>query len=111
MIVGLELVVSYSGVFISQRRTQGSSRQQTQLAALQQLRDSGVITAQEYESKVQAFQAISPAPSAALKEKLAALRGLRDTAVKFRKTLQPNAAWQNRLAADQMAASSKRHGG
>jgi hypothetical protein len=46
----------------SQQKTQVSAAQQAQIAALKELRDSGVITAQEYRSKVQALQ---PAASVA----------------------------------------------
>jgi hypothetical protein len=81
VIVGVALVVSVAAVLISMRRSQGSSRQQGQMAALKQLRDTGVITAQEYESKVQALRASPPAASTAPKEKLAALKDLRDSGV------------------------------
>jgi Short C-terminal domain len=82
-IVGVALVVSIAAVFISMQRSQGSSRLQGQMAALKQLRDTGVISAQEYDSKVLALRASSPAPSAekSVAEKLAALKGLRDTGV------------------------------
>jgi len=80
-IVGLALVISVAAVLISIERSRGPSRQQGQMAALQQLRDTGVITAQEYESKVQALRASSPAASTAPKEKLAALQDLRDSGV------------------------------
>src|ERR1017187_846063 len=54
-IAGLVLVVLGAGVLISLRSSQSSSGQPGQMAALKQLRDTGVITAQEYESKVQAL--------------------------------------------------------
>ena len=44
--------------------TAQSTAQADKLAALQRLRDSGVITAQEYQSKVQALQASAPAAGA-----------------------------------------------
>jgi hypothetical protein len=80
-IVGLALVVLGAGVFISLHKTQASSRQQGQMAALKELRDSGVITAQEYDSRVQTLQASSPAASGASQEKIAALKELRDSGV------------------------------
>jgi hypothetical protein len=80
-IVGIALVISVGAVLISMRTSQGPSRQQSQMAALKQLRDTGVITAQEYETKVQALRASAPAAPVASKEKLAALKQLRDTGV------------------------------
>ena len=69
VMAGLALVVLIgAGVLYSQQKTrpsaaQSSAAQQDKIAALKELRDSGVITAQEYDSKVQALQASSPAAS------------------------------------------------
>ena len=63
------------------QKTQLSSAQQEKLAALKQLRDTGVITAQEYETKVQALEATAPAASGDLQEKISALKKLRDSGV------------------------------
>src|ERR1035438_8138314 len=63
VMAGLALVVLIgAGVLYSQQKTrpsaaQSSAAQQNKIAALKELRDSGVITAQEYDSKVQALQA------------------------------------------------------
>ncbi len=63
VMAGLALVVLIgAGVLYSQQKTrpsaaQSSAAQQDKIAALKELRDSGVITAQEYDSKVQALQA------------------------------------------------------
>ena len=51
-----------------------------QLAALQELRDSGVITAQEYDSRLQALRASAPAAPQE-SQKTAALKELRDSGV------------------------------
>src|ERR1035441_8318303 len=64
VMVGLAVVVLGAGVLISLQRTQGSSQQQGQMAALTALRDSGAITAPEFDSKVQALEASPPAASA-----------------------------------------------
>src|ERR1035438_6801949 len=62
---GLALVgLIGAGVLYSQQKVHPSAAQQEKIAALKELRDSGVITAQEYDSKVQALQASSPAASA-----------------------------------------------
>ena len=64
VMAGLLLVVLIgAGVLNSQQKARPSAAQQDQIAALKELRDSGVITAQEYDSKVQALQASSPATS------------------------------------------------
>jgi hypothetical protein len=64
MMAGLALVVLIgAGALYSQQKTHTSAAQQDKIAALQELRDSGVITAQEYESKVKALQASPPAAS------------------------------------------------
>src|ERR1039457_4757280 len=64
VMAGLALVVLIgAGVVYSQQKTQPSPAQQEKIAALQELRDSGVINAQEYDSKVKALQASSPAAS------------------------------------------------
>lgn len=81
VIAGLALVVLGAGVFISLRKTQDSSPQQRQMSALKELRESGVITAQEYDSKVQALRTSAPAASGASKDKIAALQELRDSGV------------------------------
>src|ERR1017187_4297827 len=62
VMAGLALVVLIgAGVLYSQQKVHPSAAQQEKIAALKELRDSGVITAQEYDSKVQALQASSPA--------------------------------------------------
>src|ERR1035438_10129371 len=62
VMAGLALVVLIgAGVLHSQQKVRPSAAQQEKIAALKELRDSGVITAQEYDSKVQALQASSPA--------------------------------------------------
>src|ERR1035441_4272474 len=81
VMVGLAVVVLGAGVLISLQRTQGSSQQQGQMAALKALRDSGVITAQEFDSKLQALQAKSAATSGVSRDKIAALERLRKTGV------------------------------
>ena len=64
VMAGLLLVVLIgAGVLNSQQKARPSAAQQDQIAALKELRDSGVITAQEYDSKVQALQASAPAAS------------------------------------------------
>ena len=64
VMAGLLLVVLIgAGVLNSQQKARPSAAQQDKIAALKELRDSGVITAQEYDSKVQALQASSPATS------------------------------------------------
>ena len=80
-IAGLALAVLGAGVIVSLRSSQSSSGQPVQMAALKQLRDTGVITAQEYESKVQALRASLPASPALSRDKLAALKDLRDSGV------------------------------
>ena len=55
------LVLIGAGVLYSQQKVRPAAAQQEKIAALKELRDSGVITAQEYDSKVQALQASSPA--------------------------------------------------
>ena len=62
--LALSLLLS-AGVGCSQQKTQISPAQQEKLSALKELRDSGVITAQEYAAKVQSLQAAAPAASAA----------------------------------------------
>jgi hypothetical protein len=65
VLASLALVVLIgAGVLYSQQKTRSTTVQQDKIAALKELRDSGVITAQEYDSKVQALQASSPAATA-----------------------------------------------
>jgi len=64
VMAGLVLVLLIgAGVLYSQQKAHPSAAQQEKIAALQELRDSGVITAQEYDSKVKALQASSRAAS------------------------------------------------
>ena len=64
VMAGLALLVLIgAGVLYSQQKVRPSAAQQEKIAALKELRDSGVITAQEYDSKVQALQASAPAAS------------------------------------------------
>jgi hypothetical protein len=66
VMAGLALVVLIgAGTLYSQQKVHPSATQQEKIAALKELRDSGVITAQEYDSKVQALQASAPAAPAA----------------------------------------------
>jgi len=65
LMAGLALAVLIgAGVLYSQQKSRSAASQQEKIAALQELRDSGVITAQEYETKVKALQASAPAASA-----------------------------------------------
>ena len=58
---GLALVVLVcAGIIHSQQKSESSANQQSKVAALKELRDSGVITPQEYDSKVQTVQASAP---------------------------------------------------
>jgi hypothetical protein len=59
--LGLIVLVG-AGVSCSQQKTL-SSADQAKVAALKDLRDTGVITAQEYDTKIQAIQAAAPAPA------------------------------------------------
>ena len=68
IVTGFVILFSACGLY-SQQKAPASSAQQAQIAALKDLRDSGAITAQEYESKLQAIQgpvktstAAAPAP-------------------------------------------------
>ena len=69
-VVGVALLVVIGAEIFYGLREGGSSAAQPpgqadKMAALQGLRDSGVITAQEYQSKVRALQASAPAAGAA----------------------------------------------
>src|ERR1035441_1363616 len=57
------VVLVGAAVLVSWQKTRVSSAQQDKIASLKELRDVGVISAQEYESKIQAVQAGSPAVS------------------------------------------------
>ena len=91
VMAALALVVLGAGVVVSLHKSRTSSTQQDQIAALRQLRDSGVITTQEYDSKVQTLQAsapaapavapTAPAASTGQEEKIASLQELRDSGV------------------------------
>ena len=93
VIAAITVVLLCAGVFIALHKTSKASAQQGNLAALKELRDSGVITSQEYDAKVQALQASAsaassapatsadPAASAGLEEKIASLKELRDSGV------------------------------
>jgi len=65
VLAGLALVVLVgAGVIHTQQKSRSSAAQQSKIAALKDLRDSGVITAQEFDSKVQTIQAAPPEESA-----------------------------------------------
>jgi hypothetical protein len=59
------IVFISSSVDCSQYKSNTSAAQQEKIAALKDLRDTGVITEQEYEAKVQVLQASAPAAQAA----------------------------------------------
>lgn len=80
MLAGVALAVLAAGAFIALRKPRVSS-QQGQLAALKELRDSGVISPQDYDSKVQRLRANDSAAPGASQEKIAALQELRDSGV------------------------------
>jgi hypothetical protein len=77
----LALVVLGAGAFFGLHTFRPTSAQQTRIAALEELRDSGVITPQEYDSRVQALRASAPAASAGMAEKISSLKELRDSGV------------------------------
>lgn len=65
IVPGLVLIaIISSGVLYSQPKSQSSPGQQDKIAALKNLRDSGVVTEQEYDAKVKTFQVSIPAASA-----------------------------------------------
>ena len=57
VMTSIALTVLGAGAGIALWKTQTSSRQHGRLAALKQLRDSGVISAQEYDSKIESLRA------------------------------------------------------
>ena len=66
VLAGLALIALISSsVDCSQYKSHTSAAQEEKIAALKDLRDTGVITEQEYEAKVQAHQASAPAAHAA----------------------------------------------
>jgi Short C-terminal domain len=85
------MILVFAGVLFSRSRpTPPSASQQEQIAALKELRDTGVINEQEYEAKLQALQSGPPQNSADSddtnasgnsQQKIAALKDLRDTGV------------------------------
>jgi len=77
----LSLAILGAGVFFVLHKSQAATPQQSQIAALQKLRDSGVITAQEYDAKVQSLPAAAPPASGNSQEKIAALQELRESGV------------------------------
>ena len=83
VIAAIALVLIGAGAFIALHKTAKASAQQGNLAALKELRDSGVITPAEYDAKLQALQASAPAAPAAagLEERIASLKELRDSGV------------------------------
>src|ERR1035438_3201788 len=74
-IAAIAVVLLGAGVFVFLHKP--SSASALQLATLQKLRDTGVLTQQEYDSKVQALQA----SVAGVAEKIDSLKELRDTGV------------------------------
>jgi hypothetical protein len=83
-IAAIAVVLLGAGVFMFRHKPSSASARQGNLAALQELRDTGVLTQQEYDSKVQALQAsvaAAPAPSTGVVEKIDSLKELRDSGV------------------------------
>jgi hypothetical protein len=66
LVAGLALVILVgAGIMHTRKKSSSSAAQQSKLAALKELRDSGVITPQEFDSKVQTLQAAAPAEDSA----------------------------------------------
>jgi hypothetical protein len=76
-IAAIAVVLLGAGVFMFLHKPSSATARQGNLAALQKLRDTGVLTQQEYDSKVQALQA----SVAGMAEKIHSLKELRDTGV------------------------------
>lgn len=65
----------------AQQKSSGSSSTQQKIASLQSLRDSGVISDEEYAQKVAALKAAAAGTRPTNAQKLLALKNLRDTGV------------------------------
>jgi len=88
--LALIILVGAGVLYGESRHKSGSATPQQKIAALKELRHTGVITEQEYESQVQALQASRPQDSSESddakgsgdsQQKIDALKDLRDTGV------------------------------